>query len=85
MSEFIDRAIADLRDKIEKLETLKGAELEVMEALTHVQRVWSDDRGWIWLFRDNAVLGGAPIDLPRRGQVESVRTLLVRIEHGISA
>jgi hypothetical protein len=85
MSEFIDQAIADLRDKIAKLEALKGADPEIMEALAHVQRIWSGDRGRIWLFRQNAVLGGAPVDLLLRGQVEPVRMLLVRIEHGIAS
>ncbi|QRM35854.1 antitoxin Xre/MbcA/ParS toxin-binding domain-containing protein [Microvirga sp. VF16] len=85
MNEFIDRAIADLRERIAKLEALKGAEPEVMETLAHVRRIWSDDRAWIWLLRHNTVLGGSPIDLLLRGQVEPVRTLLVRIEYGIAS
>lgn len=56
-----------------------------MEALAHVQQIWSDDRAWIWLLRHNTALGGAPIDLLLRGQVEPVRILLVRIEHGIAS
>jgi hypothetical protein len=85
MNEFIDRAIADLCEKFAKLEALKGAGPEIVEALAHVQRIWSGDRAWIWLLRHNTALGCAPIDLLSRGQVEPVRILLVRIEHGIAS
>jgi hypothetical protein len=85
MSEFTDQAIADLRDKIAKLEALKGADPEIMEALAHVQRIWSGDRARTWLLRHNTALGDDPIDLLLRGQVEPIRILLIRIEHGIAS
>ena len=77
--------MAILRSQIEKLEVLRSASPEVVEALAHAQQVWSGDRGWVWLLRFSAVLGAVPIDLLARGEVSAVRKFLGRIGHGIAA
>ncbi len=81
---LVDRAIAHLDEKIEKLRSLKGSGPEIATVIGRAREVYGDE-GLLWLLEYNQVLQTTPLDLVLQGKAERVLTQLGRIEHGVYA
>lgn len=81
----VDIEIDRLKERIKSLEIVREADPAIFEeVLTLSREIWEEREIWVWLCKPNMLLEQkTPLETILNGGNEKVKTILLRIIHGV--